>query len=161
MIVGPTMCGKTTLAMGFASQWLANGRKVLVCDPLQSDWPATWQTTDRAALVALAKRSLGCALICDEAGQTIARDPEAEWLVTTARHWGHKTTILSHGGTQMTPTMRGQFSTVFLFGSTPRVAELWAEEFNEPGLLHAVTLPRFEYLVKTRYQPLRRQILTA
>ena len=146
--------------MRFAADALASGRKVLVCDPLQSTWPATWQTTSRADLVNVAKKSLGCLIICDEAGQTIARDPAAEWLVTTARHWGHRFVALSHGGTQMTPTMRGQFSTVYLFGSTPRVTELWAEEFNEPLLLRASALPRFEFLEKTRYEPIKRRILS-
>jgi hypothetical protein len=43
-----------------------------------------------------------------------------------------------------------------LFGSAPAVAEMWAAEFNEPGLSAAPSLPRFECLFKERYQPLRR-----
>lgn len=158
-IVGPTMCGKTTLACALAENYRASGVHVLVCDPLANPWPATWQTTDRAAFIAAAKKSRRCALFIDEAGQTISRDPEAEWLFTTARHWGHVTHVMSQGGTQLTPTMRGQCSRIFLFGCTPRVAEMWAEEFNEPGLLSASALPRFEFLFKERFQPLRRQRL--
>lgn len=158
-IVGPTMCGKSTLGASLASAFLAAGVNVLVCDPLASDWPCTWQTTNRADFIAAAKQSRRCALFIDEAGQTISRDPDAEWLFTTARHWGHVTHVMSQGGTQLTPTMRGQCSRLFLFGCTPRVSEMWAEEFNEPGLLAAPSLPRFEFLFKERFQPLRRQKL--
>jgi len=153
------MCGKTTLAKSLASSFLASGFNVLVCDPLFDEWPATWQTLKIQELIDAAKRSRRCALFVDEAGVTVRRGrdaPDVEWLFTTARHWGHTTHVLSQYGTQLTPTMRGQCSRVYLFGSAPAVAEMWAAEFNEPGLSAAPSLPRFECLFKERYQPLRR-----
>ncbi len=153
------MCGKTTLAKSLAASFRASGVNVLVCDPLFDEWPATWQTTKIQDLIAAAKKSRRCALFVDEAGVTVRRGrdaPDVEWLFTTARHWGHVTHVLSQGGTQLTPTMRAQCSRVYLFGSTPAVADLWASEFNEPGLSAAPGLPRFECLFKERFQPLRR-----
>ena len=158
-IVGPTECGKTTLAKQLAASFRASGVHVLVCDPLYDEWPATWQTLKIQELIDAAKQARRCALFVDEAGMTVRRGrdaPDVEWLFTTARHWGHSTHVLSQGGTQLTPTMRAQCSSVYLFGSTPGVAELWASEFNEPGLAAAPSLQRFECLFKQRFQPLRR-----
>lgn len=159
--VGPTGCGKSALAKEKARAGLAAGFRVLVCDPLNDEWPCTWQTTSLEEFVAVAKQSRRCLLFVDEAGQSINRDKGAEWLFATARHWGHKTHVLSQGGTQMTPLMRGQISTLCLFGCTPGVAGLWAEEFNEPRLLAAAdqTFPRFQFLFKRRFEPLRRLVV--
>lgn len=133
---------------------------MLACDPLVSDWPSSWQTTSLEKFVEVAKRAQRCALFVDESGMLKARKvDDAEWLLTTARHWGHLSHFLCQGGVQLSPTMRAQFSTVFLFGCTPRVAEMWAEEFNEPGLLAAPSLPRYQFLFKKRYEPLRRMMV--
>lgn len=153
------MCGKTTLAKSLAASFLASGVHVLVCDPLCDEWPATWQTTNVQHLIDAAKKSRRCALFVDEAGVTVRRGrdaPDVEWLFTTARHWGHSTHVLAQTGIQLTPTMRAQCSRLYLFGSTQSAADLWASEFNEPGLAAASTLPRFECLFKERFQPLRR-----
>jgi hypothetical protein len=155
VISGPTMCGKTTLAAQLARGYLARKIHVLVCDPFMGQWPATWQTTDRAAFLTAAKESRRCALFIDEAGQTISRDPDAEWLFTVARHWGHLTHVMAQGATQLLPLMRAQCAHLFLFGCAPRDAELWASEFNDPELLQAVNLPRFAFIQKTRFQPAR------
>ncbi len=145
-----------------AREAAAAGFNVLVCDPLWAEWPCTWQTGSREEFVAVAKRSRRCALFIDEGGQTIKRDPEAEWLFTTARHWGHLTCVLVQGATQLLPIMRAQCSRLYLFGGqSPKSVEPWAEEFNAPGLFAVCRddFPRFNFLIAARGQPLRRGIV--
>ncbi len=162
-IAGPTLSGKSFLGQVKAREYLRAGFKVLVCDPLGYDWPCTWHTRDRRKFLEVAKRSFRCVLVVEEAGdrsQGIPRlrdDPEAEWLFTMARHWGHKTIVIGQGGVQLTPLMRDQCATLHLFGSSPKAVEGWIESFNEPGLAQAADLnfPRYHFMMKTRGQPLR------
>jgi GTPase SAR1 family protein len=157
VIVGPSECGKTTLGNTFQRQYAARGIPGLGCSIFPEQWPGCkWATADLAEFVAFAKRARGCVLCVDEAGQSIARKPEAEWLFTTSRHNLHDLICMSHGGTQFTPTMRNQFSVICLFASSPNVCDLWAEEFNEPRLMEAQGLDRYEFLLKRRFQPIRR-----
>lgn len=155
LIVGPTMCGKTTLAEQIAAAWMKRGVNVLVCDPFLGDWPCTWQTRDRTEFIEVAKKSRRCVLIMDETGQYDKHEANAQWPFTVARHWGHKTYALCQHGPQVTPLMRGQCGTVYLFGGSASAAEMFAAEFSEPGLLTANTLPRFHFFMKTRFQPLQ------
>lgn len=152
-IFGPTMSGKTTLAQHLAREMLRQGVAVLVLDPFGERWPCTWQTDDRARFLTKAKSSRRCALFLDEAGATVAREDDAEWLFTRSRHWGHRLHCIGQSGTQLTPLMRGQISTLFLFRASRRVAELWAEEFAVDGIASAVDLSQFEFLRATRFPP--------
>lgn len=161
VIVGPSECGKTTLGNTLQRQYKARGIPGLACSIFPEQWPGChWATADLEEFVAYAKRARGCVLCVDEAGQSINRAKEAEWLFTTSRHNSHDLVCMSHGGTQFTPTMRNQFSVVCLFASSPNVCELWAEEFNEPRLREAEHLGRFEFLIKRRFEPVRRVRLT-
>lgn len=150
-IVGPTMCGKTTLAKEVARQYRTAGRGVLVLDPFADTWPANWQTTNLDAFLAKARASRGCALFGDEAGQVIARGPKAEWLFTGSRHWGHRFHVLAQSGVQMTPLMRSQCSRIYLFRVSLNVAKMWAEDFADDRLLEAVSLSQYEFLLCDRF----------
>lgn len=163
VIAGPTGSGKSTLAHAHAAAYLAQGYKVLVCDPLGYSWPCTWQTANRADFLDVAKRSRRCLLAVEEAGDRsrgiprLRDDPAAEWLFTMARHWGHKTLVVGQGGTQLMPLMREQCSTLYLFGSSPDAVKLWVNEFNDSDLEPAAdkNFPAFHFLIKTRRQPVR------
>jgi hypothetical protein len=74
-------------------------------------------------------------------------------LFTRSRHWGHRLHCLGQSGTQPTPLRRGQISTLFLFRSSRRVADLWAEEFAVDGIAGAVDLAQFEFVRATRFPP--------
>jgi len=170
--VGSTGSGKTYLAIEKAAAYLDAGVNVLVCDPFFSKWPTPrksspvtlWRTHLREPFMAAARRSRRCALMIDEGGQTLARDPDAEWLFTGARQWGHKTHAMLQDGIQMLPVMRGQCSTVAIFGPVDlRVAKLWAEAKVCPGLLAAAQpdFPEFEFLLWQKRMPLRRLKISA
>lgn len=160
-IIGPTLCGKTTLAKRLAGEYRRAGVGVLVLDPFRDTWPADWMTPDRAAFIAKARASRRCALFADEAGQVIARDPEAEWLFTGSRHWGHRMHVLAQSGIQMTPLMRAQCSRLYIFRTTRRVAEMWAEDFADERICAATTLARFEFLRVDRFGSCDRNRLAA
>lgn len=160
-IIGPTLCGKTTLAKRLAAQYRRAGLGVLVLDPFRDTWQASWETVDRAAFVAKARASRRCALFADEAGQVIARDPEAEWLFTGSRHWGHRMHVLAQSGVQMTPLMRSQCSRLYIFRVSKRVAEMWAEDFADDRILAATGLNQFEFLLVDRFGECARSRLAA
>jgi hypothetical protein len=159
--VGPTESGKTIAAASDAAGYMRQGFSVLVCDPLFSSWDCTWQTGDLEEFVAFAKKCRRCALFVDEAGMSKVRQTAAaDWLFSTARHWGHRTHVLCQGGKQLDPHQRGQCSTLKIFNCSAAVSEMWAECFNDRGILLASSLPAFHYLLKRRNRPLERQTVS-
>lgn len=145
-IFGPTLCGKTTLAFLLAQQFEASGVRCLALDPYDAPWPVTWKTRKIDAFIAKAKDSRSCALFVDEAGQLDLRDPDHEWLLTGARHWGHVTHIIGQSGVQLSPLGRSSITRLFLFRSTEETAEYWRTAFVDDRIRGATTLARFQFI---------------
>lgn len=164
MVVGGTMSGKTTLLRSKARIARAVRRKVLLCDPNdEPGWPVDWKTTDPGALIAKMQASTGCLCIFEEGASYLTNTAAAmayRWAVMRARHLGHKSIISTTKGALIPPVYRQNIGQVELFNCTPMEAELWADEFNDPGLLAAVNLPRFQYLRKIRFSPITRHETT-
>ncbi len=159
-IVGPTESGKTSVGFNWATSHLGAGNNVLAFDPLYEPWPCTWKTPSFDKFVEVAKRCRRCALFVNEAGMAGLRHAEnADWLFSISRHWGHRTHVMCQGGIQLTPHQRGQCSTLLIFNSIPEVADMWRRAFNDPAIMLAATLPPFQYLLKRRNEPIRRQTL--
>ncbi len=156
LFIGQTGSGKTFLAMKKAQAFLDAGFGVLVLENILNKWPCTWQTRCAADFIAAAKRSRRCALFIDDVGETLHRDPDAEWPFTMARHLGHKTHALAQGATQLLPVLRNQCSTLYLFADTdPDECKFLARKFNAPGLVGASSAPLNTFFLKARGQPLR------
>lgn len=157
-IFGPTGCGKSTLGQQIAASYVRRGRANLICDPLGIKWPAAaWQTTSAEALLAKAQASLRCMLWIEESSVTIRRDRDLSWLFTTARHCGHVTHVIGQDGSSLTPGMRQQISTVYLFRCHPDLADTWSRQFCDPQILEiAPTLDRYDFLVVRPFEPVRR-----
>lgn len=145
-IFGPTMCGKTTLAMELCADLERRGMKCLVLDPYNGDWKASFQTRSMAEFLRVAKNSRSCGLFVDEAGQLDFRNAEHEWILTGARHWGHVAHISGQSGVQMTPLARSSITRLFLFRSTDQTCEYWRNTFVDDRIRAATTLERFEFL---------------
>lgn len=155
-IFGPTLCGKTTLAMGLCRQFEARGIRCLVLDPYNANWPATWQTRHISEFIRKAKQSRGCALFADEAGQIDLRNPEHEWILTGSRHWGHVCHIIGQTGTQLSPLGRSSITRLYLFRSTPETADYWRAVFIDDRIRQATTLARFEFIAAEMFGDVRR-----
>src|SRR6478735_11737629 len=99
VIVGPSQCGKTTLGNTLQAQAARRGIPGLALSIFPHQWQGChWATASMAAFVEYAKRARGCCLCVDESGQTINRNPDAEWLFTTSRHSEHDLIAMCHGG---------------------------------------------------------------
>jgi hypothetical protein len=162
MVVGGTMSGKTTLLRTMVRHARKAGRAVFVCDPnMEPGWHANFRTPNPDQLLAKLMASSGCLAICEEGGSYLTNTAPAmayRWLVMRSRHLGHKVVISATKGALIPPVYRQNCGTIHLFNCTPAEAELWADEFNDPGLLAAVKLPRFQYLKKVRFSPISRHV---
>ena len=145
-IFGPTLCGKTTLAMKLCADFESRGVKCLVLDPYNGEWKASFQTRKMDEFLTVAKRSRACALFVDEAGQLDFRDKNHEWILTGSRHWGHVAHVIGQSGVQMTPLARSCITRLFLFRSTDQTAEYWRDTFVDDRIREATTLERFEFI---------------
>jgi hypothetical protein len=145
-IIGPTLCGKTTLAQYLCDDFTKNGVKCLVLDPYNGIWNCAYQTRSITEFIRIAKQSRSCALFFDEIGQLDMRDKEHEWLVTGSRHWGHVAHMIGQSGIQMTPLARSSMTRLYLFKSDKDTADFWRKTFVDDRIMQATTLARFEFL---------------
>lgn len=159
-IFGPTLCGKTTLAMQLCANMEKAGTRCLVLDPYNGDWKASFQTRKMSEFLAVAKKSRSCGLFVDEAGQLDFRDAEHEWIFTGSRHWGHVAHVIGQSGVQMTPLARSSVTRLFLFRSTDQTAEYWRNSFVDDRIRQATTLNRFEFIRAEMFGTVQRCKLT-
>lgn len=160
-IFGPTMCGKTTLAKELCADFERRGIRTIVLDPYDAEWPCTFQTRKIGEFLKTAKTSRCCALFADEAGQLDLRDPEHEWILTGARHFGHVCHISGQTGVQLTPLGRSSVTRLFLFRSTEETAEYWRTAFVDDRIRGATTLKQYEFLHAQMFGDVKRMRLPA
>lgn len=152
LITGTTGSGKSALAKMLCKSFLARGKHVVILDPMRSqDWGQqnTHKQADTFLLEVKSRQS--CFLFIDEAGSMIGRyNPEMDWCATTGRHFGHKSFFICHGVTQLSPVLRSQCSTCYLFSNDQKSMEKMAEEFNQPSI-EKLKLKQFEFVILSRF----------
>lgn len=160
-IFGPKLSGKTTLAKELSRQyWVRSHRRSLVLDINLEGWGShAWVTDDedkfwsvvwREPVVGKAKPSL---VIVEEATETINRDKTLTRVFTRLRHLEHKLIVVGHDGTNLLRIMREQIDTLYLFRSSPKAAEMWADSMTQTGFLEAENLEQYEFLYGERFRP--------
>lgn len=170
-VFGPTKCGKTTLVKELCRQFHAkHGLKTIALDkwrdkPGEEPWGphAVVFRSDIPEESLLFEKtiwaSLYCVVVIDEATETIARDREKESLFTAIRHQHHKLIVIGHNGASLTPTMRQQLDTLFLFAQSNKAIKMWTEETACENLWGAATCGQYEFIRYERFQPVRKQRL--
>lgn len=158
LMVGMSGSGKSTLAKMMARRLKAKGKCVAILDPLGDPaFDADFRTKDSEEFLAYAKSHRDCFLMVDEGGQAIGRyNQPMEWLATTGRHCGHLSTFIIQGCTQLSPIVRGQCSTCFLFACAPQNAEIISMEYNEEKLTEIPRLNQFEFVQVSRFKGLKK-----
>lgn len=153
LILGVTESGKTTLATELAEEFKKQGYKILVLTAIYDPrWKADFYTEDPDKFLEVFWDSESCIAFVDEAGETVGRYSDAmNKLATRGRHHGHAVFFITQKATSISLTVREQVSNVFMFASAPSTAKIMAEEFNQPGLLEALTLKRGEYIEARRF----------
>ncbi len=140
LIIGQTMSGKSTLAKILCRGLVRAGIPCLVLDPLlDRDWKtygAAWVTDNPDLFYEYARKNRSCALFLDESADTIGRNPgRLQWFATQARHWGHSSIFMAQRLTQLTPTVRDQCATLYVFACSRRDLETIAEERDRSEIL--------------------------
>lgn len=152
LICGMTTSGKSALAHLLAARWKAAGVRPVALDPsISRDWPAdTLVFTDPEQFIRFAKANANLALFVDEGAAALERAADYNWLTTRARHWGHESHIISQRPQDITPAIRGNCETLWLFHIDIGAAELLAREWNESRLREAAKNPRLSFHLARR-----------
>lgn len=141
IILGITESGKTTLGIMLAKAVKKAGNKVAVLTPLKYEFKR-WQfadfiTDDPEEFLQYAKKNTNYYLFVDEGATSINKYDEAmNWLTTTARHFGHATTIIAHRYVQLNSTLRSQASKIYLFAVSLDDLKEIGTEWRQTELSH-------------------------
>lgn len=159
-IAGITGSGKTFLAMNHAAGFIKAGIKTLVLRKPGEIWPAasaSWQTEDVEAFLSMFDRARRCVCYMELPDSGAKKNDERIHLCfSRGRMFGHRCFFLTQRAAQVHPTIRENCTELFLFTSAAKGAAVWAEEFADPELEKAATLPQFAFLHKaTRFSPTR------
>lgn len=131
-----TESGKSTLAQFFCAGLRKKGILTAAIDPLnEGRWKCDYLASDAHDLKRWAERHTSAHLFLEESGSEIGRNPgELEWFGTQARHFGHSSWFLAQRPVQISATVRGQLSNLFLFAVGQKDLDLLAEEWARPEL---------------------------
>jgi energy-coupling factor transporter ATP-binding protein EcfA2 len=157
-IVGGTMSGKSTLAKELAWQYgRTSGINSIVLDKWGSrDW-SRYSTvfTQKDAWLQAVWAARGCAVWMDEGTTELDRNDKAMVeLFTGIRHLGHKFHFICHRWDAMSPVMREQISTCYIFKRNKREAKFFAEWLGYEEIEHmAPKLNQFEFLEGHLFTP--------
>lgn len=145
LILGMTESGKTTLAKILARNAKLRGRKVIVLDPTHETWEADFQTADNDDFLQIfwSPEWLSCDAFIDESGDAIGQYDKIMFrTATVGRKQGHNCYYISQRGAQLSPTVRGQCSNLFLFAMAAEDCKVLANNWNRPELANAWELPQ-------------------
>jgi hypothetical protein len=152
--VGMTESGKSTLGKILARQLHAQGKRVVILDPLYDpDWQCSDRFPDVESFAAYLRANRSCFGFVDECGAVFddGNDSTHSWLATRSRHYGHSLHFMAQRAIQLPKTMRDQCARVFLFTSSASDGKILAEEWNKPILQTCNTLPKLEFFMAERY----------
>lgn len=153
---GITESGKTFGAQQIATAAYHTGKGVLVLHKELEPWPfASWQTSDPELFLRMFWAARNCLVFIEMSDAEIARNDVAfHRCFSKGRHAGHRCFFITQYPTTVHPTIRSNCHSVFLFSCAPPAAKIWAEEFNEPLLLTAPSLPQYHFIHKpSRFAP--------
>lgn len=158
LIVGMTESGKTTLAKRLSHSLHAQGKNVIVLDPLNDpEWGGGFRTSDPNQFLECYWANKQLYAFIDESGDVVGQyDVLMQKTATRGRHWGHSNFYLTQRGAMLSPTVRGQCRHLFMFTSPLDDCKLYAKEFNKPELIQGANLPQGHYFHVARFGALER-----
>lgn len=159
--IGQTESGKSILNKRLSAWYKSKGVGVVVLDVMRDPgWTCDFLTDDADEFLEFVKdpeRCLQCALFIDEAGASLDRYAESfSWLTTQSRHHGHVCHLITQRAQQISPTVRNQCSTLYIFNVNGKDAKIYAEDFNSPLALEAPSLPQGHCIKIQRFKPPQR-----
>lgn len=147
-----TESGKTTLAKQIAAARKNSGRGILCLDPLGTQWPSDYQTTDQDEFLKVVWASESCDVFVDEAGEAIGHfNKTMNQLATKGRHWGHNCYFICQRAAMVSPTVRTQCRILFAFNQAKEDSIVLAREWGYDELLDCNKLKQGEYFHCQRF----------
>lgn len=145
--------GKTTLATALSHSFYNRRHPILLLDPMaDSRFAADFRTSDPNAFLEAFWSNQSCYCFIDESAQMVGRyDLLMQETATKGRHFGHSVIFICQRGAQISATVRAQCRHVHLFASAKDDCKVLANEFNQPELLNANTLPQGHFYSVSRF----------
>lgn len=126
-------------------------------DILFDEWDCHERHQDQDKFLQSVWSQTGCCVFVDESGETVGQHNELmASLATRGRHWGHRVHFIAQRAAQVSPTVRDQCHTLFLFASSSKDSKAHAEEWNDALLLEAPNLKVGQCFVKSRFRPAKK-----
>lgn len=137
LILGVTESGKSTYAKWVCSGLRKRGIKTLVLNPYNDPtWEADEISSDPAYVFWYAQRHLHHAIFLEESGDALQRDPLYDWFTCRARHWGHKSFVITQRLQDVRPALRNNCTQAVVFASETMDCRELASRYREPILLN-------------------------
>lgn len=160
-IVGPSLCGKTSLAIGKSRAMRArHGLRSLAYDPwcAKHNWgPWSWVTNDLAKFERAVANTKGCAVFWDESSDSLERNSvDHKKMFTRIRHQHPAFFLIAHDFAVMSPLMRGNLTEAYIFRQSEERANDWRRLFADRDLLQTAELEQREFIIKRPFQPIVR-----
>lgn len=130
LLCGKTGTGKTTLARRLVDRYR---RPSIVLDRMRDEWATPYVYTDSREFVTAVAKARECMVFIDESGEEVGRyNDEMFWLATQARHLGHVSHFLTQRPAQLSPTVRTQCTSAFVFRLDPSACRVLSLELTAP-----------------------------
>jgi len=130
------MSGKTYLAKTHAGELAKSGWRIIVYDPFfdfdeGDDWPEnTVGVTDEESFLDIYYGAKNCAIYIDEAGVSVGlHNTDMNSLATQGRHYGHKVNFIVQRETMISPNVRNNCDTHYVFRTPVKDGFLIADDF--------------------------------
>lgn len=134
LICGVTESGKSTLARNLAFQLAKMGEKIIVFDPVGSEWPtdSVIFSDEEEFLGYVSSPEISNAhIFVDEAGEVFTVGKKhTHWLLTRGRHIGFQVYMIVQRPKMIAPTCRTQCSRGYIFRLSP---DDWREVAGDFG----------------------------
>jgi len=167
LISGRTESGKSTLARQIASLRKAQGRGVLVLDPVQDKpWQCDFLTMEQEEFLRVVWASQSCDVFVDEAGDMIGHyDKLMIQLASRGRHFqwregvyggGHNCYFIMQRPAMCSPTIRTQCKKLYAFQQDIEDAIALKKAWGHEELLQAPALGQGEYIYCERFHAMQR-----
>jgi hypothetical protein len=161
-IFGTTECGKSTLAHYLSWEYYRQKKiRSLVFDTHLEHWGShAYVTADEEEFMRMVWARMGDLVVMEDASLTINRRQDLKPMFTTIRHQEHRLLVLGHGGSDLLPTMRKQFDTVYLFQQDEDSVKDWKKIFPRAGVEASLLLDQYEFLHVQAFKPSQKMRLT-
>lgn len=154
LILGPSECGKSTVARWVAEMDRKKGRGLVAFARRDVEaWRklcGTAVTSDPAQLLKWFNdpRNKDLTFLVDDAAKVMHPNCDQPWvdMLAEGRHDGHRVVVIAQFATMLEKDIRRNCKFIWCFKQSAEDCDVLAREFMQPNLKLAVHLERYEFL---------------